>query len=90
MKNIQNLIDFITQNNLLTPFYQEVFIGVYNVGLQMSSWQTSWTAHIINGINKELVANLKVMKKNHEISWRWKAFWFRTWWELLLIDVIQL
>ena len=50
------LIDFITTNNLLTPFYQEVFIGVYNVGLQMSAWQTSWTAHIINGVNKELMA----------------------------------
>ena len=49
-------VDFIIQNNLLTPFYQEVFIGVYNVGLQMSAWQTSWTAHIINGINKELMA----------------------------------
>ena len=49
------LIDFITQNSLLTPFYQEVFIGVYNVGLQMSAWQTSWTAHIINGINKDLM-----------------------------------
>ncbi|WP_418179888.1 invasion protein CiaB [Aliarcobacter lanthieri] len=48
-------IDFIVQNSLLTPFYREVFIGVYNVGLQMSSWQTSWTAHIINGINKELM-----------------------------------
>jgi hypothetical protein len=49
------LIDFITQNNLLTPFYREVFIGVYNVGLQMSAWQTSWTAHIINGVNKDLM-----------------------------------
>ena len=61
------LIDFITQNSLLTPFYQEVFIGVYNVGLQMSSWQTSWTAHIINGINKDLMAKFdgdeeKIMK----------------------------
>jgi hypothetical protein len=50
-----NLIDLIVQNKLLTPFYQEVFIGVYNVGLQMSAWQTSWTAHIINTINKELL-----------------------------------
>ena len=61
------LIDFITQNSLLTPFYQEVFIGVYNVGLQMSSWQTSWTSHIINGINKELMQKFdgneeKIMK----------------------------
>ncbi|MFV7791132.1 invasion protein CiaB [Aliarcobacter lanthieri] len=50
-----DLVDFIIQNKLLTPFYRELFIGVYNVGLQMSSWQTSWTAHIINGINKELM-----------------------------------
>jgi uncharacterized tellurite resistance protein B-like protein len=61
------LIDFITQNNLLTPFYREVFIGVYNVGLQMSAWQTSWTAHIINGVNKDLMAKFdgneeKIMK----------------------------
>ncbi|WP_201522763.1 invasion protein CiaB [Aliarcobacter butzleri] len=60
-------IDFIVENKLLTPFYREVFIGVYNVGLQMSTWQTSWTAHIINGINKELVAKFegdeaKIMK----------------------------
>ncbi|MCT7446008.1 invasion protein CiaB [Aliarcobacter skirrowii] len=50
----KNLIDFIVQKNLLTPFYREIFIGVYNVGLAMSSWQSSWTAHIINKINKEL------------------------------------
>ncbi|WP_428025821.1 invasion protein CiaB [Arcobacter sp.] len=49
-------LDFIKSNNLLTPFYQAIFQGVYNVGLKMSSWQSSWTAHIINGINKELLA----------------------------------
>ncbi|MBP7769680.1 MAG: invasion protein CiaB [Aliarcobacter sp.] len=53
--NHSKLLDFITANSLLTPFYQEIFIGVYNVGLQMSAWQTSWTAHIINGINKDLL-----------------------------------
>ncbi|WP_072682597.1 invasion protein CiaB [Arcobacter sp. LA11] len=51
----KNTIDYIKHNNLLTPFYQEIFQGVYNVGLKMSSWQSSWTAHIINGINKELL-----------------------------------
>ncbi len=51
----KNTIDYIKHNNLLTPFYQEVFQGVYNVGLKMSSWQSVWTAHIINGINKELL-----------------------------------
>ncbi|MDX4060558.1 invasion protein CiaB [Aliarcobacter skirrowii] len=63
----EKLIDFIVQNNLLTPFYKEIFIGVYNIGLQMSAWQSSWTAHIINKINKELSAKFdgneeKIMK----------------------------
>jgi len=48
-------VDFIKKNNLLTPFYQEIFKGVYNVGLAMSVWQSSWTAHIINGVNKDLM-----------------------------------
>ncbi|QKF81562.1 invasion protein CiaB [Halarcobacter ebronensis] len=51
----KNTINYIKTNNLLTPFYQAVFEGVYEVGLKMSSWQSSWTAHIINGINKELL-----------------------------------
>ena len=51
----KNTIDYIKTNNLLTPFYQEVFVGVYNVGLKMSSWQSAWTRHIINGVNKELL-----------------------------------
>lgn len=49
-------VDYIKHNNLLTPFYQAIFEGVYNVGLKMSSWQSLWTAHIINDINKELMA----------------------------------
>jgi hypothetical protein len=66
-KKHTKLIDLIVQNNLLTPFYREVFIGVYNVGLQMTAWQTSWTAHIINGVNKDLMAKFdgneeKIMK----------------------------
>ncbi len=48
-------VDFIKKNNLLTPFYQEIFKGVYNVGIQMSTWQSVWTAHIINGVNKDLM-----------------------------------
>ncbi len=50
----KNTIDYIKHNNLLTPFYQAIFEGVYNVGLKMSLWQSDWTRHIINGINKEL------------------------------------
>ena len=51
----KNTIDYIKHNNLLTPFYQEIFNGVYNVGIAMSSWQTSWTKLIINGVNKQLL-----------------------------------
>ncbi|WP_419764468.1 MAG: invasion protein CiaB [Arcobacter sp.] len=54
-KRHKKTLDFIKENNLLTPFYQAIFEGVYNVGIKMSSWQSSWTAHIINGINKELL-----------------------------------
>jgi len=51
----QQRVEFIVSNNLLTPFYQEIFKGVYNVGVQMSKWQTSWTKLIINGVNKDLL-----------------------------------
>ncbi len=60
-------VEYIEENNLLTPFYQAVFRGVLEVGIQMSKWQSSWTAHIINYINKTLLAQFdgddkKVMK----------------------------
>lgn len=48
-------IDFIVTNDLLTPFYQEIFKGCYEVGVAMSNWQPKWTSHIINGINKGLL-----------------------------------
>ena len=48
-------VEYIQHNNLLSPFYQAIFAGVYNVGIKMSSWQSAWTAHIINDINKELI-----------------------------------
>lgn len=59
----KNTVSYIKNNNLLTPFYQTIFEGVYDVGLKMSSWQSSWTAHIINGVNKEL---LKEFEGNDE------------------------
>jgi len=48
-------INYIQKNNLLSPFYQEIFKGVYNVGVAMTAWQSSWTEHIINDINKSLL-----------------------------------
>jgi len=52
---LQKRIEFIKQKKLLTPFYTAIFEGVYNVGVAMSKWQSSWTANIINGVNKELL-----------------------------------
>lgn len=63
----QNTINFINKENLLTPFYRAIFKGVYAVGIAMTTWQSSWTAEIINGVNKNLLTefdndNAKVMK----------------------------
>jgi hypothetical protein len=63
----KNTLNFINENNLLTPFYRAIFNGVYEVGIAMTAWQTSWTKQIINGVNKELLkendnSDIKVMK----------------------------
>ena len=60
-----NTIEYITSNNLLTPFYQEIFKGVYSVGMEFSKWQTSWTKLIINGVNKDLLE--KFDGKNEDV-----------------------
>ena len=48
------IIHKINSLKLLTPFYRAVLEGVHEVGKSLSSWQSSWTAYIINGVNKEL------------------------------------
>lgn len=50
----ENLISWIEENKLLTPFYRSVISGVHTVGIGFSAWQTSWTNYIINTVNKEL------------------------------------
>ncbi|MDD3342116.1 MAG: invasion protein CiaB [Sulfurospirillaceae bacterium] len=47
----QKLLDFVTEKNLLSPFYRAVLQGVHDVGIAMSDWQSDWTEHIINTIN---------------------------------------
>ena len=51
----QKTLDYIDEQNLMTPFYRAIFKGVYQVGLKMTTWQTSWTKLIINGVNKDLL-----------------------------------
>ena len=50
----KNILYKIETLKLLTPFYRAVLKGVHDVGVAMSGWQSSWTAHIINGVNREL------------------------------------
>ncbi len=49
------LIAWIKEQNLLTPFYRALIEGVHNIGESMSRWQSAWTAHIINGVNRDLI-----------------------------------
>ena len=48
-------IAFIEKNELLTPFYRTLLKGAHEVGKVFSSWQSSWMAQIIYGINRELL-----------------------------------
>jgi len=54
LKMHEKLVIMIENQKLLTPFYRAVFRGVHEVGKTFSSWQSSWTAHIIDGVNREL------------------------------------
>ncbi|UFH59443.1 invasion protein CiaB [Sulfurovum mangrovi] len=50
----QGLITWINDKKLLTPFYRTIISGVDAVGAAISGWQSAWTAHIINGVNRDL------------------------------------
>ncbi|CAA6826213.1 MAG: Campylobacter invasion antigen B (CiaB) [uncultured Sulfurovum sp.] len=49
------LIAWIESENLLTPFYQKLLEGIHYIGEAMSTWQSAWTAKVINGINYDLL-----------------------------------
>lgn len=50
------LIAWIKSENLLTPFYRTLIEGVHYIGESMSQWQSAWTREIINGVNRDLLA----------------------------------
>jgi len=54
LKRHLELLDWIEDEALLTPFYREVLKEAHRVGEAMSNWQSAWTAHIIHGVNREL------------------------------------
>jgi len=47
----ESFIAWVEENNLLTPFYRSLMLGVHYVGAAMSVWQSHWTDHIIYNIN---------------------------------------
>jgi len=49
------LIAWINSENLLTPFYRSLIKGVHLIGEVLSDWQSVWTAHIIHGVNQDLL-----------------------------------
>jgi hypothetical protein len=54
LKVHERLVNQIQEKELLTPFYREIFRGTHEVGKTFSSWQSSWTAQIIDGVNRDL------------------------------------
>lgn len=54
IKRFENILLNIEKENLLTPFYRKILKRAHEVGVAMSSWQSSWTAQIIYGVNREL------------------------------------
>ena len=50
----EHFLRWVEAQQLLTPFYRDLMLGVHQVGIQMSVWQSVWTDHIIHGVNVEL------------------------------------
>lgn len=48
------LIQWIEQEQLLTPFYRSLIYGVHYVGQYMTMWQSDWTRHILHSVNLQL------------------------------------
>ena len=48
------LLQWIEEEQLLTPFYRSLIYGVHYVGQHMTLWQSAWARQIINTINPEL------------------------------------
>ncbi len=50
----ESFITWVEENQLLTPFYRSLILGVHFVGVAMSVWQSHWTHHIIHNVNLQL------------------------------------
>jgi hypothetical protein len=50
----ERFIGWIEEQELLTPFYRALILGVHFVGLRLSEWQSQWNAHILHDVNLHL------------------------------------
>jgi len=55
MTRHEYLIAWVKSENLLTPFYRILIENVHYIGESLSTWQSAWTADIINGVNRDLL-----------------------------------
>ncbi|MCP4523767.1 MAG: invasion protein CiaB, partial [Candidatus Gracilibacteria bacterium] len=59
VKNYHNdifseILNYVDEKGLLTPFYREVLRGVQNVGETFTDFYLSWHSHLIEVVNKNL------------------------------------
>ncbi len=54
LERFERLLAKIEKDRLLSPFYREILRGAHEVGKVFGSWQSSWMAQIVHGINQEL------------------------------------
>lgn len=51
LKAHAELLDEVEKEGLFSPFYRRLLRGVHEIGLALSTWQSTWNEHIINTIN---------------------------------------
>ena len=54
MARFERMLEWIEEKQLLNQFYRRLLRGAHAIGEVFSSWQSSWMAQIIYGINREL------------------------------------
>lgn len=54
-KEFENLISFIEERKLLSPFYRDIITSHNIIGLEFNKWIKTWKKHIINTINPQLL-----------------------------------
>ena len=76
VKKHQKLLEFVRNENLLTPFLRELLASVHQVGLVFNSFFANWQEKLILGINKDLSQKfndnlpsiLEALKSAEEVS----------------------